>query len=337
MINLNDKLLSEADADELYLLLHIVKYMNAENFAWPSNATLCDAMKWEIKKLQRVKARCIYKCLIEVVPRYRAKGGASSNGYRILTSHLGVFTNMKGKGHPQNGIGEDGQRIPQNGIGGISQNGTPPIPQNGIGGHTPKRDRDISINKKEVLTTQVLTNDLRDQQPFGAAPDVVIIEIDEEPFEQEQPVIYLNEAQPEKEKKVAAKKEKGPGPLAFQMWEVWAKHHQQHYGIQPTKDGAYMANLKLLAGKLAQKVNENRGLDFNAKVADEDILAAFDMMLLKILSGSDMFYKENFTPNIFNSKFLNIYQKYSKKLGHDKANGSNPDKWAQAWANLTAR
>lgn len=147
MINVDDRLLSLADADELYLMLHIAKYMNKDNFAFPKNETLCEGTGWEIKKLQRVKARCIEKGFIEVVSRFREKGGMTANGYQVKTEYLSVFVNLKDRGErlPQNRIGGT-DRLPQNGIGGL--------PQNGIGAPTPKWDRDISINYNEVLTTE---------------------------------------------------------------------------------------------------------------------------------------------------------------------------------------
>lgn len=174
MINVDDRILGEADADELFLLLHIAKHMNKENFAWPSNATLCASTKWEIKKLQRIKARCIEKGFIEVVERYREIGGRTTNGYRVKTDCLTVFMNLKGKGGTQD-------RIPQNGIGGIPQNGIPRLSQNGIGAHTPKRGRERSINKNEVLTNERESESAHAQK---AEPDFqpVEIQIDFEPL-----------------------------------------------------------------------------------------------------------------------------------------------------------
>lgn len=168
MINVDDRILNEADADELFLLLHIAKHMNKDNFAWPSNATLCESTKWEIKKLQRVKARCADKGFIEIVKRFRESGGGmAANGYRVKTDCLTVFVNLSGKG----------DRIPQNGIGGIPQKRVPPIPQNGIGAGTPKRDRDRSINKNEVLTNERERENARAQEP-----QVLEVPIDFEPF-----------------------------------------------------------------------------------------------------------------------------------------------------------
>lgn len=170
MINVDDRILGEADADELFLMLHIAKHMNKDNFAWPSNATLCESTKWEIKKLQRVKARCTDKGFIEIVKRFRESGGGmAANGYRVKTDCLTVFVNLSGKG----------DRIPQNGIGGIPQKGVGPLPQNGIGAGTPKRGRDRSINKNEVLTNE------RESESAHTQP--VEILVDFEPFAPQTP------------------------------------------------------------------------------------------------------------------------------------------------------
>lgn len=112
MINIHERLLNEADEQELYLLLNIARYMDMENFAFPSNKTLVKLTKWSLKKVRKVKGKCIEKKFFEVNSRYRPDGGQTSDGFTVTTDTIGVFVNLKGKGTPP------------------AQNDTPPGTQN---------------------------------------------------------------------------------------------------------------------------------------------------------------------------------------------------------------
>jgi len=100
MINVDDRFLKEADEQELYLMLHIAKYMDKQNFAFPSVATLADATGWSERKIRRIKKRCIEKGFLKIVKRYKKDKGRDSDGYEILTDKISVYVNLKGKGIP---------------------------------------------------------------------------------------------------------------------------------------------------------------------------------------------------------------------------------------------
>lgn len=114
--------------------------------------------------------------------------------------------------------------------------------------------------------------------------------------------ITTHKNQNEKIKKVAPKKEKAPG-LPFLMWEVWAERHERLHAETPTKDAKFFKHLKDLAGKLATRI-EAQG----AEVSDAAICNNFGMFLDMLIQKGDAWYHTNFTPDIFNGKFLNIIQ-----------------------------
>lgn len=120
MINVDDRLLSQCDDSEMFLLLHIAKHMSKDMTAFPKNSTLCEATKWSLNKLQRVKKRCIKKGFIDVAEQ-RVKGFQVQNLYKVKTKFLSVFVSLEGKGDTH--TPKRGNRIPQNGVGSIPQNG----------------------------------------------------------------------------------------------------------------------------------------------------------------------------------------------------------------------
>lgn len=111
-----------------------------------------------------------------------------------------------------------------------------------------------------------------------------------------------DKSQGEERKKVAPKKEKENG-LPFQMWEVWAERHERLHGETPTKDDKFFKHLKWLAGKLAARIEAQGG-----EVTDGNICNNFGLFLDMLIQKGDTWYQTNFTPDIFNSKFLNIIQ-----------------------------
>jgi len=98
------------------------------------------------------------------------------------------------------------------------------------------------------------------------------------------------------------KKEKAAG-LPFLMWEVWAERHERLHREKPTQDAKFFKHLKDLAGKLAARI-EAQG----AEVSDAAICNNFGLFLDMLIQKGDGWYHTNFTPDIFNGKFLNIIQ-----------------------------
>jgi len=90
MLNIDTRLLSRVDSNEMWFLLHLSKRINtAQRVCWPSNKTLCKDTGWHIEKVQKVKKSLVDKGLIAVELR-----PDRSNLYRIRTSCLGVYLNM---------------------------------------------------------------------------------------------------------------------------------------------------------------------------------------------------------------------------------------------------
>jgi hypothetical protein len=149
MLNIDDRILEKCDESELFFMLHVAKHMGTNDFAFPSNETLCKAMDWEIKKLQRVKNRCIDKGFIERVERYK-EGFQLTNGYKVTSSFIGVYINLKGKG--EQGTPKWDNRIPQNGIGRVPQNGTTEVLDSFINISSSKAAEKFDFRHKENFT-----------------------------------------------------------------------------------------------------------------------------------------------------------------------------------------
>ena len=124
--------------------------------------------------------------------------------------------------------------------------------------------------------------------------------------------IITPKIQNEKRKKVAPKKEKAPG-LPFLMWEVWAERHKRLHREKPTQDAKFFKHLKDLAEKLAARI-EAQG----AEVSDAAICNNFGLFLDMLIQKGDAWYHTNFTPDIFNGKFLNIIQLLKQQHNEDQ-------------------
>lgn len=128
MINIDDRILSEVDENQLFLLCAIAKHMGSNAKAWPSNKTLCETTKWSPNKLQRVKKSAMEAGLLGAESRFQ-KSAQTSNMYQIKTRRIAVMVNLADiEPHPQNGVS--------------------PHPQNG----------GTEVLTNEVLKNEVLTN-----------------------------------------------------------------------------------------------------------------------------------------------------------------------------------
>lgn len=135
MINVDDRLLTSGiSPDQLFLLLHIAKFMNADMTCFPSNKKLCEATKWGLSKMNDIKKSLIIDGYLKRTERF-ANERQISNIYIIETEFLGIHVNLKGKGGEQ----EDGYRI----------SGTP-LPESRNGG--------TANPTTEVLTNEVLVS-----------------------------------------------------------------------------------------------------------------------------------------------------------------------------------
>ena len=93
MINIDDRILSEVDESQLFLLCAIAKHMGDNSKAWPSNKTLCKTTRWSESKLLRVKKSAIDAGLLGAESRYK-DNAQTSNLYQIKTRRIGVMVNL---------------------------------------------------------------------------------------------------------------------------------------------------------------------------------------------------------------------------------------------------
>ena len=95
MINIDTRLLEKVNSDQLFLLCHIVNFMNENRMCFPSNKKLIEQSGFSESKILRVKNELIAKKIISVKQRFRADGSQTSNLYRIETDLIGVFVTGK--------------------------------------------------------------------------------------------------------------------------------------------------------------------------------------------------------------------------------------------------
>jgi|GEM_PF-5474698 len=134
MINLHTHLLDDPklrlDENELFLLLHLVKRKNKEDFCFPSNNVLTRDTGWHIEKLLRVKKQLEQKGLIKVDRGNKGR----NNRYHFTSDHIGIYVNGK-----SDIVGKS-----DNGFSGVST--------------TENRYTDTGKSVTEVLSTEVLSN-----------------------------------------------------------------------------------------------------------------------------------------------------------------------------------
>lgn len=94
MLNIDTRILDDLTSDQYWLLSHILKRIDADLTCFPSNKKLCEDTRWEIKKLQKIKAELIGNGFLIVKPR--KKGDAqTSNEYKVQTDLISVYVPAK--------------------------------------------------------------------------------------------------------------------------------------------------------------------------------------------------------------------------------------------------
>jgi len=95
MINIDTRLLPQVTPDQLFLLCHIVNFMNENRMCFPSNKKLIEQSGFSDSKILRVKNELVTRKIISVKQRFRPDGSQTSNLYRIETDLIGVFVTGK--------------------------------------------------------------------------------------------------------------------------------------------------------------------------------------------------------------------------------------------------
>jgi uncharacterized phage protein (TIGR02220 family) len=92
MINIDERLLPNVTADELWLLIHITKRLGADFTCFPSNATLLKDTGWKDERtLNKIKSALKAKGLIEQTIRVQPHGGQTSNLTAVKTEYISVM------------------------------------------------------------------------------------------------------------------------------------------------------------------------------------------------------------------------------------------------------
>ena len=95
MINIDTRLLPQVTPDQLFLLCHIVNFMNENRMCFPSNKKLIEQSGFSDSKILRVKNELVIRKIISVKQRFRPDGSQTSNLYKITTELIGVFVTGK--------------------------------------------------------------------------------------------------------------------------------------------------------------------------------------------------------------------------------------------------
>jgi hypothetical protein len=86
MINVDDRLLSQLDANEFFLISFLTAKMNEERVSWYSNKSMCKALNWSMVRLQTTKQKLVEKSIITVTPQLRSNNpGQWTNLYKVVT------------------------------------------------------------------------------------------------------------------------------------------------------------------------------------------------------------------------------------------------------------
>jgi len=95
MINIDDRLIEQFDEQELFLMLHISKFVNSTSgLAWPSIKTLSFRTRWSKNTLLAVRNRLEAKGAITVEHRVGANGSQTSNAVKICIKGLSTFVDF---------------------------------------------------------------------------------------------------------------------------------------------------------------------------------------------------------------------------------------------------
>ncbi|MEY4260222.1 MAG: Helix-turn-helix domain, partial [Bacteroidota bacterium] len=278
----------------LFLLCHIVNFMNENKMCFPSNKKLIEQCKFSESKILRIKNELVTRKIISVKQRFRPDGSQTSNLYRIETDLIGVFVTGKNMSNlePHPSTDEDGGTFTHEG-------GTPLSTK----GHEVLTN--LSINQKEVLSSknsiefcqneeiEIIENCKKKINPFQAVSDV------------------------EKERKiVATQKERKPNPN-YEAFTVFCQTFEQLSGANyPTDQNGHYIMMPKDAGNMVYLMRFIDKIDRNGNSHE-----ALKIFMQAAWSLNDKWLKANFTiANLYSqaSKIFTAYQTTSP-AAKDKA------------------
>jgi hypothetical protein len=293
MINIDTRLLPQVTPDQLFLLCHIVNFMNENKMCFPSNKKLIEQCKFSDSKILRIKNELVTRKIISVKQRFRPDGSQTSNLYKIETEFIGVFVTGKSMSNLDTTpfINEEGDTFTHEG-------GTP-----------------STMNTQEVLANRSINNIkvLKDcEMPF-TPPKTKI----KNPFSRQAYHDSLNTDSDPKENFAKKEKVKEREPSeTYLCFTAFASTYERLAGvtypsdknnyIMTAKDGA---NCKKLVTWL-KKVSAS-------EQAPDEMVRMFTTAAWQI---SDKWLKANFTISNIYSQANNIYTKfmYSNPAAQEK-------------------
>ena len=298
MINIDTRLLPQVTPDQLFLLCHIVNFMNDNRMCFPSNKKLIEQSGFSDSKILRIKNELVTRKIISVKQRFRPDGSQTSNLYKIETEFIGVFVTGKN----------------------MSILDTTPFTEEEGGvftteGGTPSRIKplevlpNLSINKNKVLDFE---------NEFSHFEKITI---EDSQSSKVNPFTVVAKLQSEKERKESCakeKKEKKPNPT-YEAFTVFCQTFEQLSGAAYPTDqkGHYIMSPKDAGGMVyllrwIEKVDRNN-----------DTNEALKVFLQAAWSLPDKWLKANFTPAILYGQANKVYTAYqtsspaAKKKAYD--------------------
>lgn len=302
MINIDTRLLPQVTPDQLFLLCHIVNFMNENRMCFPSNKKLIEQSGFSESKILRVKNELVSRKIISVKQRFRPDGSQTSNIYKIESEYVGVFVSGKNMSNldPTPFIDEDG------GI--FTTEGGTPSPMKPL-----EVLHNLSINQNKVL----------DENPSEFS-HFAKVTIDNCESSKVNPFTLVSLVEKEKEKSRRKKeKEKEPSRAerkpneTFEAFTLFCQTFEQLSGAAyPTdKNGHYIMNGKE-AGNMVYLMRWIKQVD-----RGDDWREALRVFLNAAWDLNDKWLRANFSPGILYGQAAKIFTAYqtSSPAAKDKA------------------
>jgi len=292
MINIDTRLLPQVTPDQLFLLCHIVNFMNENKMCFPSNKKLIEQCKFSDSKILRIKNELVTRKIISVKQRFRPDGSQTSNLYKIETEFIGVFITGKSMSNLDTTpfTNEEGDTFTHEG-------GTP-----------------LTMKPHEVLTNRsinhikVLSSSSENSKEFSPI-EINGIEIKENKNGKVNPFQLISELQKEEEKienfAPKEKKEKKAN-LTYEAFTVFCQTFEHLSGANYPKDknGNYLMTSKD-AGGMVYLMRNVEQVDRNG-----NSIEALKVFVTAAWNLNDKWIRANFTPNTLYGQFSKIFTGY---------------------------
>jgi hypothetical protein len=307
MINIDTRILPQVTPDQLYLLCHIINFMNENRMCFPSNKKLIEQSGFSESKILRVKNDLVTRNIISVKKRFRPDGSQTSNFYRIETDLIGIFVTGKNMSNlePHPFTDEDG--------GTFTHEGGTPLSMKGHEVLT-----NLSINHKEVLSSKNSKEFCQNEkeiyfEDLEEFPIFESVEIKKNGKEKVNPFVVV--AQVEKERKIP-QKERKPNPN-YEAFTIFCQTFEQLSGAKyPTDQNGHYIMMPKDAGNMVYLMRFIDKIDRNGNSHE-----ALKIFMQAAWSLNDKWLKANFTiANLYSqaSKIFTAYQTTSP-AAKDKA------------------